>query len=76
MAITMSQDMLPAVGDVVTKVTVDDDGRTADVHFKSGRWVAVHLVAEPQSNFDELFAATPEQREALKREREKLDAEE
>lgn len=49
MAITISRDKLPEVGDVVSKVEIDDDGSVADVRFESGRWVAVHLTPEKAS---------------------------
>ncbi len=46
MAITMSRDKLPKVGDVVSEIVVDKDGSVADVRFESGVWVPVHLSPE------------------------------
>lgn len=49
MAITMSRDELPEVGDVVSKVKIGDD-RVADVYFESGRRVPVHLSPEDRGH--------------------------
>lgn len=43
MAITMSRDKLPEVGDVVERIEFTYDGAVAYLYFKSGRWAPVHV---------------------------------